>query len=586
MSGEIGEASASGLGKLLQDERFLVPTHQRDYSWSVSEVALLLDDVQSAYDRADKQYFVGLMVFMGGEGKEQIVLDGQQRLATAVIYFSAVRNWLSQYSKYKEDAIKIDNWFIGRSELGYRDAEPRIILNSANHQTFLDYIVKAVPISDIISALDKLKRYDRNRKLLEAAIYCHERIADLAKPKTDNGQEMTPDQVAKRLFDIVLYFRDSVGVVRLNVKNEETAFTIFETLNDRGVELSPLDLVKNYLFRRAANQSQDRLRDMEDRWAQMMYTLSNVKADAFLKAYWTSRHGRIQATNLFAQFKKHHEDAETAVTASVDMLGVAEQYAALETSDDVVWSPYSSEVKGCIRSLKLLGARQTHPVLLAALRRFDASEMERLLRLLEAIIVRYQLIAGGRTGKLEIECARLAEAIYNKQISDMNGTRKVLTIRDVFRECHDIYPSDPTFEAEFALARENNNQKAVYLLRRLEQEIRTREQQARAQENELGPVTLEHVLPKNPGQEWAPVTKRDPSLREDCVYRLGNMCLMVGGENRTFGRSAFDAKKVLYGNSTIRPTRAIAEYHSWDRTSIEARQSQMAKLAVSVWRFQ
>ena len=87
MASEIGEAPASGLGKLLQDERFLVPTHQRDYSWSVDEVALLLDDVEAAYDRGDKQYFIGLMVFMGADGPEQLVLDGQQRLATAVINF-------------------------------------------------------------------------------------------------------------------------------------------------------------------------------------------------------------------------------------------------------------------------------------------------------------------------------------------------------------------------------------------------------------------------------------------------------------------------------------------------------------------
>jgi uncharacterized protein with ParB-like and HNH nuclease domain len=45
MVGEIGEAPATGLGKLIQDERFAVPSHQRDYSWSTDEVSLLLDDV-------------------------------------------------------------------------------------------------------------------------------------------------------------------------------------------------------------------------------------------------------------------------------------------------------------------------------------------------------------------------------------------------------------------------------------------------------------------------------------------------------------------------------------------------------------
>jgi hypothetical protein len=60
--------------------------------------------------------------------------------------------------------------------------------------------------------------------------------------------------------------------------------------HDRGLELSPLDLVKNFLFSRVSNDI-TMLRDMEDRWTQMMSTLANVRADNFLKAFWTSRHG-------------------------------------------------------------------------------------------------------------------------------------------------------------------------------------------------------------------------------------------------------------------------------------------------------
>jgi hypothetical protein len=68
---------------------------------------------------------------------------------------------------------------------------------------------------------------------------------------------------------------------------------------------------------------------MEDRWIQMMSTLSTVKSDAFLKAFWTPRHGRVQATNLFGRFKKQYDAPDDAITASVEMLEVAEQYAAL-----------------------------------------------------------------------------------------------------------------------------------------------------------------------------------------------------------------------------------------------------------------
>lgn len=579
MASEIGEAPASGLGKLLQDERFLVPTHQRDYSWSIDEVALLLDDVEGALDRGDKQYFVGLMVFMGSEGPHFLVLDGQQRLATAVLYFSAVRSWLRQYTEYNDDANKVDEWFIGRRDLGKEESEPRIVLNSANHQTFLDYIVKSVPPEDIRRHLGSLKRYDRNRKLLEAAIYCHERVASIAK----NG---TPKDVADKLFRTVTYFRDSVAVVRLNVRDDETAFTIFETLNDRGVELSPLDLVKNFLFRRAASQSRERLRDMEDRWIQLISTLSTVKADSFLKAFWTSRHGRIQATNLFGEFKKQYDKPDTALSASMDMLIVAEQYAALETADDPVWAPYSTSARERVRSLKLLGARQTHPILLAALSRFEPPEMERLLKLLEAVIVRYQLIGGGRTGRLETECARLAQAVFVKQVTDKTGTRGVTQASDVFREMRDIYPSDQTFEENFSVARESNNQKVVYILRSLEKEARLRERQERAAESEPGALSLEHILPRNPGDDWAPIMRSDPSVGEDCTYRLGNQCLMVAGENRDAAGRGFQEKKKTYARSDVILTRDVASHTKWDRVEIENRQAKMAKLAAAVWRFQ
>jgi hypothetical protein len=194
-------------------------------------------------------------------------------IATAVIVFSAIRSWLAQYTEYQSDAQKIQEWFIGRSELGQKDPEPRLTMNSANDKTFNDFVIKSVALSDIRSALDKMKKQDRNRKLLESLVFAHERIAQLATAKGD------PKIASKYLFDFVNFMRDKVSVVKLSVASEEAAYTIFETLNDRGLDLSPLDLVRNHLFGKADEKSEDAVRDMEERWAQMMATLSNVRAD-------------------------------------------------------------------------------------------------------------------------------------------------------------------------------------------------------------------------------------------------------------------------------------------------------------------
>jgi hypothetical protein len=510
------------------------------------------------------------MVFMGSESGELIVLDGQQRLATGVIFISAVRSWLSQYSQHQKDGNQIQEWFIGRSELGETALQPRLIMNSANNQAFNDFIVKAVPTEHISAALATLKRQDRNRNLLEAALYCRERVAQIA---SDIGN---PNETAKKLIKIVVYLRDQANVARLIVSSEAAAFTIFETLNDRGLELSPLDLVKNYLFGKAEAHSKTRIRDMESRWTQMMAMLANVKADNFLKAFWTSRHGRIQNPLLFGALKKQYSTPDSVVELSMDLLAASEQYAALESADDPVWAPHTKETREYVRSLKVLSSQQIHPVMLAALSKLSPHEVERLLRLLEVLIVRYQLVGGQRTGVLEISLAKLAKTIFD-------GT--TASAADAFKEIKDIYPSDDDFQTAFRAKQERSNQKAQYLLRGLETEERRLASTGMSKEEELGTLTVEHILPKNPGTHWAEVVDADDTLLEDCLYKIGNLTLLTK-VNKDIGTSSFDEKKIVYGKSNIILTDQLAKLPSWGRQAIEHRQARMAKLAVSIWRFQ
>jgi hypothetical protein len=83
MSDGITEAPAAGIGKLIMDNRFAVPNHQRDYSWTEDEIRQLFGDIESAIEKKSSVYFLGLMVFLNKPGGRLVVLDGQQRIATA-----------------------------------------------------------------------------------------------------------------------------------------------------------------------------------------------------------------------------------------------------------------------------------------------------------------------------------------------------------------------------------------------------------------------------------------------------------------------------------------------------------------------
>jgi len=574
MAAAIAEAPATGIGKLLTDGVFSVPSHQGNYRWNEDEVKQLFDDILEAMKREGEQYFLGLMVFMNSDTGEWVVLDGQQRLATTIMILAAVRTWLQQYSEYRETARQIQERYIGTNELGETTTQPRLHLNVANNDTFEKYVVNAKPSGDIVKAQAALKKFDQNKILLNAAIHCHERVAAMA-------HEAGKSEVAyKQLLELVKFIRDKMIVIRLLVSSEANAYTIFETLNDRGLELSPLDLVKNHMFGRAAAVLDDsgknfRLRDMENRWVQMIGTLAKVKPGNFLKAFWTSRFGRTQSAKIFDSLKRQYKDIGGVVDLSVSMLAVAEQYAALESADDPIWAQYPG-VRETIRSLKLLGSEQTHPVILAAMAKFAPPELERLTRLLEALIVRYQLIGGGRTGRLEISCARLARMIFNGEVS---------TATIAAQELKDVFPNDDEFQTNFSTKNETTNAKAAYLLRRLEKASRQASMGPSASELDPGiSLTVEHILPRSPTEEWRAAFGNDDEIIEDAIYRMGNLCLIA--RNKELGRSDFITKKKIYSESDLETTNELAKYDAWNMEAVKRRQLRLAKLAVQAWRFQ
>jgi hypothetical protein len=550
------------------EHRFQVPSHQRNYDWDDDKITQLLDDIEGAMDREDNFYFIGLMVFMRTADGRLIVLDGQQRLATAVILFSAIRNWFAPIDP--DSAARVQRDFIGASEYGQKDILPKLNLNYYNDQIFQQYIVAAKHRDELKRIADVSKKNDPNKQILTASLIFNDAIKGIAARL---GQEAARDFLVK----LVIYIRDHVMVVQLTVPDEASAFRVFETLNDRGQELSPMDLVKNHLFGLTATQSEGSLRTIETRWAQLMNTLANHKADDFLKVYWTSRHGRIQVSDLFPDVKRHSKSPDQAQDLSVDMLEGAEHYAALETADDPVWAKFNPAVRRSVRSLKLIGSKQARPVVLAALKKFGPHEMERLLRLLEIVVVRYQLIGGERTGALEISCAKLAKGIFDGEVTTATTAKGVIA---------DVYPTDDDFQAAFATKQETNNQKAQYLLRGLEEERRRQAHGKMAGEEALGDaLTIEHILPRSPSDEWAAVVDKDPDIAEDCASMLGNLCLLTK-VNQTLGRLPYPEKRKIFAQSGIMLTNEAGAYESWSRQAIKHRQAAMAKLAVSAWRFQ
>ena len=150
----------------------------------------------------------------------------------------------------------------------------------------------------------------------------------------------------------------------------------------------------------------------------------------------------------------------------------------------------------------------------------------------------------------------------------------------------DVFPNDDQFRDDFKTKQEKNTQKARYLLASLETQERRAKMGANAAELDPSKIalTLEHVFPKNPGEEWKSLQDTDSDFADDYTYRLGNLCLLTD-VNRALGNKSFDLKKGTFAGSYLLLTSGVAEYKEWNRKAVEQRQAHMARLATTFWRF-
>ncbi|MCH7606042.1 MAG: DUF262 domain-containing protein [Chloroflexi bacterium] len=570
------DAHTQGIGELIQHMRFFsVPDHQRDFAWTDDEVEQFLDDVIAALQTEAEDYFLGLIVLVEPQqGEVTEILDGQQRLATTTMVYAAIREWLHG-AGYEQDANKLQDDFVGSRELGETEAIPRLTLNVNNRSAFHNFVVDRHNDEFLASRKEAAPRFSSERRLIEAAIVCRSRIARLA---AESGEE--PKDQARQLFNLAMYLRDRVKIVVMNVASTANAYVIFESLNDRGLDLSVMDLVKNHLFARSGGRvTGGRLEEVQSNWINMLSNIAGKQSDDFLKVFWTSRWGRIQRGKLFHEWRRHYDGLtpEKVVTLSSDLAQASERFSALEVPDHEVWSPYSQRCKRLVKTLSMLGSRQTWPVMLAALEKFDPVEMERLLEHLVTLTVRYQLVGRGRTGLLEIASARVAHGVFQ---GGLNSPHKA------WKEYSQIVPSDKDFLIDFARWSETKSVKARYVLAELEKAEYQRSH-AGAEPEEIPPweeLTLEHILPVNPGSDWSVEISANPQLREEYIARLGNLCLLQGKINKDSSAKSFAYKRNQYAKSDLTLTSEVSQkYKEWNSGSIEARQQELAQLALLAW---
>jgi len=551
------DTCTKSFGELVANGKtYHVPQFQRDYCWKGENWEDLWRDIVSLHENHDTGHYMGAIVLQSSSQspKEFQVIDGQQRLATLSIIVIAtikrIRDLANEESESEKNQERQD--ILKRKFLGDKDARSltwrsKLRLNESNDKFYRANMINFRPPKNIRS-LSK-----SNQLLWKSFKYFDERLQELQQIATSE------EGLAEFIEDVV---GQNLLFTQINVQDELNAYVIFETLNARGTQLGPTDLLKNYLF--SLFQGPDDLDQARTLWERIIDTVQMERFPELLRCYLSLKGSRVRGQYLFKEVRGKVTNGQQALDLLYDLEGYSSFFNALGDSNDDFWAEHH-ENRPYIRELQLFGAKQAYPVLFAGYRQFfeqNRREFKRLLKLICVLSFRYSVVCSLNPNKLE--------TVYNKvAMGIMNG--EVTSARQAFNQLHPIYISDDKFEQDFSwfsISTGNSKKRklARYILWKLEMDASNRES------IDKDSFSIEHILPQSSSSE-----------QESMVWRIGNLTPLEAVLNGQAGSGDYSHKSQIYQQSEYALATSI-QAEEWTADSIVNRQARLAKRAKVIWR--
>ena len=549
---------------LSNGKSYSVPAYQRDYSWKQEHWEDLWEDLCTVEANREDHY-MGTIVLEIGERKQFRVIDGQQRMATLSILILACVDYLYSLAgegveppENKERAALLESGYLGAKDPSSLRITPKLKLNANDDDFFQLNLAQRKPPQGGVRGLRDSER------LLWG---CFQFFVGKVREKFSTRKK--GEEVAVFVSEIVT---ERLVFISVRVQDQLSAYTVFETLNARGLELTETDLLKNYLLSLADRLSKSQMEPVLRQWARITARVGIASFPEFLRHHLNSQRGYVRQKQLFKTIKKD-VTALDQVFALLDWLEKdAAWFEGLNDPASQFWLDYQG-AKEHVRVLNLFNVSQYTPLVLAAKDVFTTpQDMVEILRYCAVVSVRFNGVSRRSTHTLE--------EIYNRAAVDVRQGR-ASTLAALRLALRPIYIPDEDFEADFAALRLRNRstsgKRLRYILAKLEKQLSGVDIT-----DEGMTATVEHILPENPGEaEWEHFTS---DAHERSYERVGNYSLLERGLNgQQAGNAAFAQKQAVYAKSQYRTSNDLGKFTDWTEETIAKRQAELAKVAKSIW---
>ncbi len=376
----------------------------------------------------------------------------------------------------------------------------------------------------------------------------------------------------------------SVEMVQIVAPNESRAFQLFESLNDRGLELSAADLIKNKAFARATDSH---IEEVKTTWRDMVELIQDLEPVTFLRHYWIAFHGSVRKNNLYDEYERKLRTLEPqAVTDFVrNLKSKAQLYRHLAVPNPKTCpTAWGVETAERLRRIDVFRAKGCRPALLAC----AANRVEwlpALVEVCESVTVRYSIVGNKNPNALEKVYAQIAQKIGIPRISTelVPATDDLpLSFPKLAELLNELIPADKDFEKEFSeLEVDSVTPTWREILVRLNDAYSTGETRIQGPDK----VHVEHIFPQNPSTAALKESRVKAGTSKELARQIGNLTLLDSKFNMEGSNLPFSDKVKYYALSQVKLNEELAAMTSWNAKDVADRGERLAKQATKLWRW-
>ena len=607
-------AAVISVKTLLESGRFVVPDFQRNYAWEAKQVNEFWNDLEFITQSKD-EHFVGSVILLSEEGNPDLqVIDGQQRLTTIFMLISLIRDlMMEQETQNLQTAVSTFDVSHEPISLLFKDlasAEPRFDGNAQIKKDFLDCVIRNPKDPN----RRKFKKKDRSetRRLRRANSFLEKALRDFMLRNA--GEDVQSRlRVLHNLFQTVI---KNLKVMSISTYNRKEAVTIYMTLNNRGLGLSPSDLVKSLLIRFVSKSIEGHgfldSKEVLKKWGEIVENVGEDSLDQFLRHYQLV-YGRRNSTNsnllsirekdIFSIFEHDivgtaknpvENPSESAYKVLEDLIKKSATYGQLIKFENPDQDEIQRKFELTFRGLNSIS--DSYRIAILALLDEEVAlsdiELEEWVHFVESLAIRWIIVGGN---------AQVLENLFQSTAID------VLKLRS---------------EKEIA---ENNLRKRFVENLQLDENVSLRLNEAfddsrltryiafklnEALSGNMGVlkfdpklIHVEHIAPDSMTEDWKSsleilATDADEIAAEydDLTEKLGNKTILEYGINMPLQNKSFSVKKegILvkrkkikgYKDSSIQLTHDLLSFNEWSRELIDSRTQWFAEMFNILWGYQ